>query len=319
MAALVPQASYTPPPFLFNGHLETIYPHLFRRLAPPAYTHERIATPDDDFLDLYWKTQSSDKIVILSHGLEGNAMRPYITGMANACFRGGFDVLAWTFRGCGIDMNRQLRFYHSGATDDLDLVIRHAASRYNQVYLVGFSLGGNMTLKYLGEQWPALDMIQRATVFSVPMDLLTSCQKISSPGNRIYAGRFLRSLKNKIIQKARTRSELDTHGLASINTLIAFDDRYTAPIHGFKNAEDYYAHCSSRHYVTNIRVPTLIVNAKNDPFLSPACFPEKILRNHSHVTLLCPEKGGHVGFSQFTKNGLYWSEEQAVNFLTNFA
>jgi uncharacterized protein len=308
--------SYKPPLFLFNGHLETIYPAVFRKVAFRQHSPERINTPDDDFLDLYWYTQGAEKAVILLHGLEGNALRPYITGMGKAFFEQGYDVIAWNFRGCGTEMNRQLRFYHSGATDDLHTVIEHVSKKgYHEINLVGFSLGGNVTLKYAGEQRVLPAPVKRAIAFSVPMDLHTSCEKISEPANRIYANRFLKSLKEKIIRKASSRKEIDVNGIEAINTLIAFDDRYTAPLHGYDNARHYYQQCSSVHFVEHIKIPTLIVNAKNDPFLSPGCYPHELLKNHPFVQFESPQKGGHVGFAQFSKSGLYWSEERAVRFL----
>ncbi|MEO5603142.1 MAG: alpha/beta fold hydrolase, partial [Cyclobacteriaceae bacterium] len=199
-----PLAEYLPPFFLFTSHLETIYPALLRRVAIIPYTRERIQTPDDDFLDLDWLMKDSDKVVIISHGLEGNSERPYIKGMAKALHDQGFDVVAWNFRGCSNEMNRQLRFYHSGATDDLETVIQHITrhKNYKKIFLVGFSLGGNLTLKYLGER-PVGALIKKAVVFSVPMDLKSSCEKISTPGNRIYSSRFLKSLKKKVIQKSK--------------------------------------------------------------------------------------------------------------------
>lgn len=307
---------YTPPFFLFNPHLETIYPAVLRRVALPAYKRERISTPDDDFLDLDWLEQGSDRVAIISHGLEGNSTRPYIKGMAKALSMNGFDVLAWNFRGCSEEMNRQLRFYHSGATDDLHTVIAHviAKKKYKSVSLVGFSLGGNITLKYLGEHSGA-NAIDRAVVFSVPLDLKTSCEKISRPANLVYAYRFLRSLKRKVLIKSRFRKELDTTHLARIRTLAEFDDCYTAPLHGFNSAIDYYERCSSIRFVADIRTPTLIINTLNDPFLSEACFPSAMLKGHPQVELQILSRGGHVGFTQFNKNGLYWSEERAVSWL----
>lgn len=308
---------YSPPFFLFNNHLETIYPALIRKVKLPPFTTERISTPDDDFLDLYWITQNSRKAVVISHGLEGNALRPYMMGMAKACFQNGYDVLLWNFRGCGKEMNRQLRFYHSGATDDLDVIVNHVLKKsYQEISLIGFSLGGNMTLKYLGEH-KLPSVLRSAVTFSVPMDLLTSCQQISKPANRIYANRFLKSLKNKVITKAKNRKELDTAGIDSLKTIMDFDDRYTAPLHGFSNAGHYYKECSAIRYLHNITVPTLIVNAQNDPFLSPECYPIKTLRNHAFIKFESPSRGGHVGFTQFGKNGLYWSEERAVYFLSH--
>ena len=310
--------TYSPPGLLFNAHLETIYPSLLRTVNTPPYTRERINTPDDDFLDLDWLKQNSTKLVILSHGLEGNSSRTYIRGMAKAFFDRGFDVLAWNYRGCSEEMNRQVRFYHSGATDDLDVVVRHAMKSYQEISLIGFSLGGNLTLKYLGERGTGVSpVIKKAIVFSVPMDLHTSCLKISHPGNWIYARRFLASLRKKIKQKAQHRKEIGIQGIDRINTLLEFDDRYTAPIHGFSNALHYYRESSSLGFVQAITLPCVIVNALNDPFLTPECSPAGLLRDHAYVTLETPSHGGHVGFSLFNKNGLYWSELRALEFLAS--
>jgi len=306
--------NYKPPFFLFNAHLETIYPSLLRKVDYLSHTAERIATPDEDFLDLFWMNHPSKKVVIISHGLEGNAQRQYVTGMARALFINGFDTLTWNYRGCGTEMNRRLRFYHSGATDDLDVVVRHAKSKgYEEIYLIGFSLGGNITLKYLGEQ-KEKSQIKRAVAFSVPMDLKNSCDKISEPSNFVYSRRFLKSLKLKVITKSKIMSGIEIKGIEKIKTLYEFDNYYTAPLHGFLNALHYYESCSSLFFVNNITTPTLIISAKNDPFLSEECYPD--LNGHSVVTFECPVRGGHVGFSQFSKNGLYWSEEQAVKFLS---
>ena len=308
--------NYKRPPFLFSAHLETIYPSLLRSLKEIAYERERIHTPDSDFLDLDWIRKGSDKLVIISHGLEGNSTRSYVKGMAHALAETGFDILAWNFRGCSEEMNKLLRFYHSGATDDLECVVRHAIHvGYKEVFLVGFSLGGNLTLKYLAERRP-YSQLQKAVVFSVPLDLHTSCVKISNPGNWIYSNRFLKSLKEKIIRKSTKVSGLDLKGIEKIKTLLEFDDRYTAPLHGFQGALDYYAKCSSLYLLDSITIPTLIVNAQNDPFLSDVCYPAVQLKNHAVVKFENPRYGGHVGFAQFHKNGLYWSEERAISFFT---
>ena len=310
--------SYKPPFILFHAHLETIFPSLIRSVALPPYVRERITTTDNDFLDIDWLTGKSERLVIISHGLEGNTQRAYVKGMAKAFFNQGFDVLAWNYRGCSEEINRQLRFYHSGATDDLDAVVQHVLknSPYTQIFLVGFSLGGNLTLKYLGERTVS-NRIKKAAVFSVPMDLHTSCIKISGSANRIYSNRFLKSLKGKVLAKAKNFSELNTKDLEKTKTLQEFDDHFTAPIHGFKNAIHYYESCSSIRFVEQIRIPTLIVNAQNDPFLSPECFPFDRLKHHSFVTFESPAHGGHVGFTQFNAQGLYWSEARALEFFTS--
>jgi uncharacterized protein len=305
--------SYRRPLLLFSGHLETIYPALLRSVEL-TYERKRIITPDSDFLDLDWVKRGSEKLVIISHGLEGNSSRAYVKGMARALGRAGFDIVAWNFRGCSDEINRQLRFYHSGATEDLDAVVGHASAQgYSQIYLVGFSLGGNLTLKYLGER-KAHPAVQRAIVFSTPLDLYTSCLKISQPVNRIYARRFLNSLKQKITCKAAIMPGLDINGLDNVRTILEFDDRYTAPLHGFENAIDYYSRCSSIHFIDSISVPALIVNAQNDPFLSELCYPVSQCHGHPFTKFENPRHGGHVGFAQFNKNGLYWSEERALSF-----
>lgn len=234
--------------------------------------------------------------------------------MARAFYRNGYDVLAWNYRGCSDEMNRQLRFYHSGATDDLQTIVGHAGKQYYQIFLVGFSLGGNLTLKYLGEPGvPA--SVKKATVFSVPIDLYTSCLKISRPGNWMYTRRFLNSLKKKVRTKASLHHDLNIEKLDSIKTLLEFDDLFTGPIHGFQDALDYYTKCSSLHFIAKITIPTLIVSARNDPFLSPECYPCEKFEHHEHVTFEFPGRGGHVGFTLFDQKGLYWSEMKALSFV----
>lgn len=306
---------YNRPLLLFNGHLETIYPALMRSVAV-SYHRERINTPDDDFLDLDWLTNASGKLVIISHGLEGNSKRAYVTGMAKTFHEAGYNVLAWNYRGCGEEMNRQKRFYHSGATDDLHLVVNHAIQKgFGEISLIGFSLGGNVTLKYLGEQGTILSpSIKCAATFSVPLHLHSSCIQISTPANWVYARRFLLSLKRKILIKAKLRSDLDVSALKRINTLIEFDDCYTAPLHGFANAVHYYNTCSSLYFLKSITVPTLIVNAENDPFLSRQCFPDMPLES-SYVEFQKTTHGGHCGFSLMNQKGRYWSEMKALSFI----
>ncbi len=294
------------------GHLETIYPTLFRKVYLKDYLRERIPTPDEDFLDLDWLKQDSKKMVIISHGLEGSSDRAYVKGMAKAFYNEGYDVLAWNYRGCSGEMNKALRFYHSGATEDLATVVDHAIDNgYETIFLVGFSLGGNLTLKYAGER-NMNSKIKGVIAFSVPMDLYTSCVQLSRPSNWIYSKRFLKSLKKKIKAKSELMLGLNIEGLKEIKTLKAFDDLYTGPLHGFVDAMDYYQKCSAIYCIENIKTPTLIINAQNDPFLSEECFPKN--SKNSFIQFEYPEWGGHVGFSRFMRNGLYWSEERALDF-----
>jgi len=308
--------SYRPPRGLWNRHLETIYPARFRRVRPVPYQRERINTPDGDFLDLDWIEKPTDTVCIISHGLEGNSQRPYVRGMIHAFATENQSVLAWNFRGCSGEMNRQRRFYHSGATDDLDCVIRHALTRgYTRVHLIGFSLGGNLTLKYLGEPGTKPAAIQRAIVFSVPLHLHSSCLEIIRPHNWMYNLNFLISLRQKIRLKAQRFPEIDLAPLRHIKNLFQFDDCYTGPLHGFRDAADYYQKSSALHFLPTIGIPTQIINAKNDPFLSARCYPADAEIGNPLVSALYPKRGGHVGFTQFNGNGVYWSEHKAREFL----
>jgi uncharacterized protein len=313
---LLSSSTYQSPVYLFNGHVQTILPSKLRRSPAIAYSRERIFTPDDDFLDLDWAKAGAEKLVILSHGLEGDTHRPYMTGMAHAMNQAGYDALAWNFRSCSGEPNKLLRSYHMGAVEDLDLVVRHAleTGHYRAVYLVGFSMGGNLTLNYLA-QWhdkvPA--EVTRAAVFSVPCHMKSACVQLAKPQNSIYMKRFLKTLHQKLQEKAR-RFEVDLQDFQSIRSFEQFDDRYTAPFHGFKNAEDYYEQCSSVGHLHRITIPTLLVNAQNDPFLSKECFPVEQALQNPNFYLEMPQQGGHVGFSEGFFRGLYYSERRAVEF-----
>lgn len=298
-----------------NGHIQTIYPVLFRKIPSLVYTRERITTADDDFLDLDWSTPGNNRLAIVSHGLEGNSTRTYVKAMVQALNHGGWDALAWNYRSCSGEPNRQLRSYHNGATDDLARVIDHARKKgkYKEIALVGFSLGGNLTLVHLGRD--RVDpIVKKAVVFSVPCDLAASAEALEKPSNRLYMKRFLVLLHRKIKEKmAIMPHALDDKGYDRIKTFRQFDDRYTAPIHGFKDARDYWEKCSSLQFIPKIDRPCLIINALNDPFLPQECFPIAQAGQNPNITLKLPKSGGHVGFVSF--KGRYWSEDQAVWFL----
>lgn len=306
------------PPFLFgNGHIQTIYPVLFRKIPSLVYTPERITTLDNDFLDLDWSTTGSNRLVIISHGLEGNTTRTYVKAMVQAVNNGGWDALAWNYRSCSGEPNRQLRSYHNGATDDLARVIDHAKKKgnYKEIALVGFSLGGNLTLVHLGRD-QVDPLVKKAVVFSVPCDLAASAKVLTKISNTLYMKRFLVMLHQKIKDKmAIMPHALNDAGYEKIKTFKEFDDRYTAPIHGFKDAHDYWKKCSSRQFIPSIKIPCLIVNALDDPFLPQECFPVAEADTNPNITLKMPESGGHVGFVSFNKRNLYWSEQQTISFL----
>jgi len=309
-------SEFRPPLLLRNGHVQTILPALLRRRFSRRFVRERLELDDGDFLDLDWARAGHNRLAIISHGLEGATEAGYIRGAAAALNTAGWDALAWNFRSCSGELNRLLRFYHSGETGDLQAVICHAAESYRQVTLVGFSLGGNVTLKYLGEAPPHRAVIAAAAV-SAPVDLASSARALDQRrGNRIYLRHFLRSLIAKVEAKAvRFPDQLSAAGVRAIRSFQEFDDRYTAPLHGFRDAEEYWQQASARPYLRAVRVPALLLNARNDPFLTDASFPHEEASASEHLYLEAPASGGHCGFIDFARGLQPWWERRVVEFL----
>ena len=307
--------AYRAPLWLPDGHTQSIYPALFRKI-PLTHSHsERMELPDGDFLDVDWHMRSEalheKPLLIVSHGLEGSSRRHYVTGLIRAMPE--VNALAWNYRSCSGDPNRNLRFYHSGATDDLDFVIQQAVARgVKDIYLAGFSLGGNLSLKWLGENAKkASQFVRKAVAFSVPLHLSSSSQQLTRRENRLYTHRFLQTLLEKVTEKsARYPMDITPSMLTSIRSLYDFDNVITGPLHGFKDAEEYYERNSSLYFLADIQVPTLIVNAKNDPFLSQECLPEQI--DSDFVRIELPDSGGHCGFYPRNYRGQTWAEQRAA-------
>lgn len=311
---LVP-SQFRPPAFLRNGHVQTILPVLLPRRFTLRLERERLELDDGDFVDLDWHRIAARRVAILSHGLEGNSRQDYMLGTTRALIESGWDVLAWNFRGCGGEPNRLRRFYHSGDTGDLAAVIRLAAARYEQIALVGFSLGGNVTLKYLGEA-PPHPAVCAAAAVCVPIDLASCARALDErTSNRVYLRRFITTLVAKIEAKARRFPELDVRGARGIGSFREFDGRFTAPIHGFRDADDYWTQSSARPLLPRISVPTLLLNPRNDPFLAPPCYPEDEAAASAHLFLETPDSGGHVGFLDLANGLERWSERRVAEFL----
>lgn len=301
------------------GHVNTIVPNLFRNLGKTGYQRERIELEDGDFLDLDFLDQKSDHSILLCHGLEGNSQAQYIRGLARQFSSLGWNVYAMNYRGCSGEPNRLLRAYHSGATEDLEAVINWISTNHarEQLHLVGFSLGGNLVLKYLGEKAEKLvGKVPAAVAVSVPVALFEAVESIQSPRNFLYNAHFLLKLRRKVREKSAVfkAAGWNPNEVLRLRKMREFDDWYTAPVHGFENAEDYYHKSSSLYVLDKIHVPTLILNARDDSFLSPKCFPEEIARSHDHVYLETPEYGGHVGFMDQGLNGQSWAESRIIDF-----
>lgn len=307
---------YSAPILLRNRHLLTIFPSLFRKIKPARYTRTRIATADNDFIDLDFSKTGSRKLVVILHGLEGNSKRQYVTGMVRIFNEGGFDTVSMNFRGCSGESNHSLRFYHSGETGDLHTVIEHVQKDYESLHLVGFSLGGNVTLKYIGERGAAIPAaVKSAVAISVPVDLKDSSFELEKRHNFIYMKRFIRSLGEKLEIKARQYpGQISLEGFGAIRNFKQFDDRYTAPIHGFRDAEEYWAKNSSKQFLPAITIPTLLINALDDPFLGKGSFPYAEAEANPNLHLETPATGGHVGFVTFSGKH-YWSERRTFQFI----
>lgn len=311
-------SDYQAPFLLQNRHMLTIYPSLFRTVRPAAYRRERIVTPDADFLDLDFSEKGHERIVVILHGLEGNASRKYVLGMVHIFNGAGFDTVSMNFRGCSGEPNKNLRFYHSGETEDLHTVIQYLVSlnKYKAIHLVGFSLGGNVTLKYLGERGVSLNSaIKSAVTISVPCDLKSGSAELEKRHNIIYMQRFIRDLGEKLrLKELQFPGSISLDRYEDIRSFRQFDDRYTAPMHGFKDALTYWAQCSSRPLLPYIRIPVLVINAKDDPFLGKECYPYEIAADSPYIFLETPHQGGHVGFVKFGED-FYWSERRALTFI----
>lgn len=306
------------PWYLFNAHFETVVPSLFFKVDGVAFERERLELDDGDFLDLDWVKTGSNRLIILSHGLEGSSYRHYIKRPAKFFAQKGWDLLAWNNRSCSGEMNRLPRFYHHGATEDIAAVIDRALEgAYDQIVLMGYSMGGGMQQKYLGER--TVDpRIVGAVSFSVPCNLLDSVHKLQEKGNQFYEKRFVKKLKEKILAKASSMAMgIDVEPIKEVENFHQLDTAFTLQIHPeFKDAEDFYTRISSDHFLANISIPLLVVNAQNDPMLKDRCFPTAIAEQKANIYLEMPEKGGHVGFTQ-AGEAFSYMEYAAETFIEN--
>lgn len=315
------ESSYKPPFQFKNGFIATVYSGLIRNIKGLEQQRERIETRDHDFLDLDWSYAEgqSDTVIILLHGLEGHAQRPYVTGTAKLFNQNGVDAVCVNFRGCSGEDNRFYHSYHSGATDDLDDVVQHCIQNkgYSKIYIKGISLGGNITLKYLGEERDIPKQIKSAISISVPVHLNGSARELHTLKNKAFAIRFRQHLVDKLKVKIKQFPDhISVAEINSIKTLRDFDEVYTSKAHGFKDAFDYYTKASSLQFLNHIEVPTLIINALNDSFLSHECYPVKEAKANENLFLEMPKYGGHVGFIQ--KKNIYYNEKRALEFTSQF-
>jgi len=312
----IPNIPFNAPIWCVNGHVHTIGSSLFRRSPETPFRRLQIDTPDGDFLIADWSDSgATDQAVLLLHGLEGSSERYYIRELMHAFFAQGYSVLALNFRGCLGPINKKRRFYHSGETSDLSF-IAHWLRKEKQIQhlaAVGFSLGGNVLLKYLGERG-SQSVIDAAVAVSVPYDLKVGSLRIGRGINKIYQHYFLRSLNKKLKMK---RNNIDDIPHFTGRTLYDFDDQITSKLHGFSNAEEYYRTCSSQRFLSEISKPSLLIHAHDDPLCEMETVPLQTINKNSYLKPLMVKQGGHVGFWSTPRGWLRSITTRFVNQMVN--
>jgi uncharacterized protein len=321
---MIRKSQFQPAPGLHHAHLQTLFAALLRPSPRLSLRRERFELPDGDFVDLDWSetgTRPGAPLVILLHGLTGSIRSKYIRGLMRQLNTHGWRAVLMHFRGASEEPNRLPRGYHSGDTDDVNDLVRELYQREGGVPMavVGFSLGGNVLLKWLGEQGGSLP-IRTAVAVSVPFDLHQCALAIRQGFSRIYMNRLLREMRARLRQKFNTMQPPFTlPDLDELRDFIQYDDAIIAPLHGFANAQDYYAHCSSRFYLKHIRIPTLVLHAIDDPFMCPEVVPQADDLSDA-VTLELSTHGGHVGFVSSTRTGkpVFWLESRIPQHLAPY-
>tara|TARA_R110002126_G_scaffold289578_3_gene444822 strand:- start:21984 stop:22964 length:981 start_codon:yes stop_codon:yes gene_type:complete len=303
-----------------NGHFNTMYRPLFMKDVA-TYTRKRITTWDNDFLDLDFSFVGSETLVLLIHGLEGSSESKYMASNTNHLNSLGIDTVCFNLRGCSGEDNLLLATYHSGKTEDVDFVINHLLKNYNykNIVIVGFSLGGNLTLKYLGEQGDNLSpIIKGGIASSVPVDIGTAELEMDKLKNKLYMEMFFKTMKNKVLEKSHKFPEykLDKDKLFKATKFKHLEHLYTAPVFGFDGPEDYWKKASSKPYLSQIKRPTLLINAKDDTFLSTECYPYDEAEDSEFFFFEETKYGGHVGFmTSFKPDENRWLEYRIARFI----
>ena len=315
------QGDFKPTNSLFkNTHLSTIYASLLRYLPKVKFERERINTPDKDFLDLDWKRARNDKLILILSGLEGKSNSLYSRAAIKYFFKNSWDCVCLNYRGCSGEPNKQLNGYHMGASDDVKTSVDHIVNKYNykDIVILGYSLGGNLALKYLGEQAQNLPKQIKASIsFSVPMVIKKSNERLNKWYNWHYLKWFMIPLNFKANRKKRQYpNQLKNYkGFFMSGNFVNFDTYFTAPANGFKSVEEYWKKASSKPFLNRINIPSLVINALNDTFISKQCFPYDEADNNPKLFLEINNFGGHCGFIRGFFEKDWWMEERALAFI----
>ena len=312
--------NYRAPSWLPGGHLQTLYPATCIAKPEVAYRRERWHSHDGDFIDVdFVDGQPGKPLVVLFHGLEGSSHSHYARSLMAALKARGWSGAVPHFRGCSGEPNLAPRFYHSGDAHEVDWIVRKLRARHTGIlYAAGVSLGGNALLRWLGESGHGAEIVDGACAISAPLDLARGGEALSSGFNMVYTRMFLQTLKPKCLAKLEQFPGLfDREALMRARDLYAFDNVVTAPLHGYRDTDDYWHRASARHVLDAITVPTLVLNARNDPFLPGAHLPQSASKA---VTLEYPEHGGHVGFAAGPFPGrIDWLPQKILHFFDQLA
>lgn len=316
---MLAESEFKPAWWLPDPHSQTLWPHLFKPRREPPLREERLTLPDGDFVDLCWTKNNDGPVIALFHGLEGCIRSHYASRMMAAVEARHWRGVFMHFRGCSGELNRLDRSYHSGETGDIGFLLDTLRDRYPDapLFAIGYSLGGNALLKYLGERGEDTPLDAAVTV-SVPFLLANGARRLNTGVSRLYQRHLMRSLHGKVLRKFHGRRPGFTpEEVGRLNSFYQFDDYFTAPLHGFAGADDYYERCSSRQYLKAIRRPVLILHTRDDPFMTPEAIPEE-RELSSAVQLELSDRGGHVGFVAGAVPGrpVYWLERRIPRFLS---
>lgn len=318
------QSSYKSPHLFKNPHFSTVFASVFRKVEGINYTRERFSLSDGDFIDLDWSYSqlvggNSKNLVIITHGLLGNSQRQYVKATAKIFNQNGWDALAWNHRGMSGEPNLLEKMTIHGSTDELSEIIDHIikTGKYSKITLVGWSKGGNISLKYAGEKGEYLpNEISSIVAVSVPTDVYGSVQVMGKES--FYAKRFKKKLHDFLKTKQHLIAKEKFKKFNTYKTLEDFSEYYVAPLNSFKNAKEYYEKCSALPYLENIKVPTLILNSLDDPILSLTCSPFQLAKNSDIIHLETPKSGGHCSFFESNKDGIYWADKRVFEFASKY-
>jgi len=310
---LIEKSKYKRPVYFFSTHLETIIPSISNKIRGVNYQREKLTLADDDFVNLDWIKKDNKRLVILSAGMEGHSGRNYMLRSAKYFDRKGWDVLAWNYRSCGGEINNLPKSYYYGGIEDYSEVIDHAlaANQYEQIILIGFSMGGCLVNKFLGSTENPDPRIKGAVSFSVSCDLWDSVNQLKVPFFNLYNYVFTGHLKDKLKKKVKIFDEYKKIEVASFSDFLK---QYSLPFHNLESSEDFYYRSSCKNYFDGITIPSLIVNAKNDPILAGDCYPYDQVNDLENVYLEAPDHGGHLGFTIPGKE-FSWMEIRANEFI----